>query len=550
MSRRVRYVALCIAAGFLLGSRVQCGRDPPTLRCDFLSLTVAPGECVPFDNPCGDETWVRLDGFRLCDGPRGVFVRSERDPRRRLMCAASSADFVREDINYYYTTPSDSGEGTMSVQLEGSGSSCRATVIATPPSIIFGASAQLQATAEGTPPVSYSWTPSGTLSQADIANPIATPFVSTRYTVTVTDANDCTSHATIDVGIELNVVTNAEPPSIMPGETSQLIAFAQGGAPPHTFAWSPIASLDDPTLQTPTASPLQTTTYEVLVTDSTGAQASGSVAVAVEGNAECIVDPFTPSGTIMSNEAFQVFVDRLAEPCVELVRGVSISFTDLVNLEGMERVTRIGPPAGLVLRSNDLLETLDGLESLSLVGSLEIANHPSLSSLSVLGDRLSLEGTLRIDNNDALSNLAGLGGVIAVDLVDILHNDNLVSLTGLENLVTVGSFVSIFDNDALTDLSGLNGLVTVDGSLAIYENDSLASLDGLDALESVVVLDIRGNASLTSVAALQSVTRADLLTSITITNNPVLSQGAIDALVVQLESAGFEGTTNISLNGP
>jgi len=56
-------------------------------------------------------------------------------------------------------------------------------------SICSGDNAQLNATG-GT---NYSWSPSVGLSAANISNPIANPTTTTTYTVTVTDANNCTA---------------------------------------------------------------------------------------------------------------------------------------------------------------------------------------------------------------------------------------------------------------------------------------------------------------------------------------------------------------------
>ena len=44
----------------------------------------------------------------------------------------------------------------------------------------------------GTAPYTYSWTPTTGLNNAGIANPTASPSVTTTYTVTVTDAKGCT----------------------------------------------------------------------------------------------------------------------------------------------------------------------------------------------------------------------------------------------------------------------------------------------------------------------------------------------------------------------
>lgn len=52
---------------------------------------------------------------------------------------------------------------------------------------------------KGTLPYSYSWTPVASLDDATIANPTATPDVTTVYTVLVTDINGCTSTDSIKV---------------------------------------------------------------------------------------------------------------------------------------------------------------------------------------------------------------------------------------------------------------------------------------------------------------------------------------------------------------
>lgn len=63
------------------------------------------------------------------------------------------------------------------------------TLTATPDTVCQGASSQLSAEAGGgTPPYTYQWIPSAGLSDPTIANPVATPDLTTEYVVTVTDA--------------------------------------------------------------------------------------------------------------------------------------------------------------------------------------------------------------------------------------------------------------------------------------------------------------------------------------------------------------------------
>lgn len=69
-----------------------------------------------------------------------------------------------------------------------------------------GSSAQLVAAAvpTGNSPmgaISYSWSPTTALSNPNIANPIATPFETTTYTVTATNAAGCTATETITITV-------------------------------------------------------------------------------------------------------------------------------------------------------------------------------------------------------------------------------------------------------------------------------------------------------------------------------------------------------------
>ncbi|MBI3501509.1 MAG: gliding motility-associated C-terminal domain-containing protein [Bacteroidetes bacterium] len=70
--------------------------------------------------------------------------------------------------------------------------------------ILTSQSAVLNGTGTGT----YSWSPSSGLSCTTCINPTANPTTSTTYTLTVTDANGCTSTDTVRVNVVLSVVPN------------------------------------------------------------------------------------------------------------------------------------------------------------------------------------------------------------------------------------------------------------------------------------------------------------------------------------------------------
>ncbi len=67
----------------------------------------------------------------------------------------------------------------------------------------------------------------------------------------------------------LSVNATALPGEVCLGESSQLNAYAWGGSGNYTYDWTPATGLSDPNVADPTATPDETTTYTVTVTDGT-----------------------------------------------------------------------------------------------------------------------------------------------------------------------------------------------------------------------------------------------------------------------------------------
>lgn len=114
----------------------------------------------------------------------------------------------------------------------------------------------------------YVWIPAASLINATVANPLAHPLVTTDYTVTVTDTNGCVQKDTMQVHVNpLPVVNAGLDRPICFGDSTLL-----GGSPfavNSTFLWSPSAGLNSTALVQPMASPADTTTYILTVTENT-----------------------------------------------------------------------------------------------------------------------------------------------------------------------------------------------------------------------------------------------------------------------------------------
>ena len=109
----------------------------------------------------------------------------------------------------------------------------------------------------------YSWTPSGSLNDASLPNPVATPITPTKYKVIVTSAAGCINSDSVQVNIRPSNNFFVDPAdAICLNNSRQLNA---GGG--DTYNWTPASTLNNASLPNPTASPGSTTQYTVIISD-------------------------------------------------------------------------------------------------------------------------------------------------------------------------------------------------------------------------------------------------------------------------------------------
>lgn len=141
--------------------------------------------------------------------------------------------------------------------------------------ICIGSNAQLVATPSGgTPGYTYSWTAAPadpSLTNPAIANPSVLPIVTTVYTVTADDINNCSSTpATVTITVNPPLALNMVPPGpidICPGETATMNMNATGGDGNYTFTWD---GGNNPVTPPVSVTPSQNTTYTFTVNDGCG----------------------------------------------------------------------------------------------------------------------------------------------------------------------------------------------------------------------------------------------------------------------------------------
>ncbi|MBK8498597.1 MAG: gliding motility-associated C-terminal domain-containing protein [Flavobacteriales bacterium] len=139
-----------------------------------------------------------------------------------------------------------------------------------------GASITLGGSPTGPGGSSYSWSPAIGLSSSSIANPTASPAITTQYIVQVTNSG-CVNRDTVVVTVNQPQVDAGNNAAFCIGGGAQLSANGNGGG----FSWSPATGLSSTTISNPIAAPTVTTTYTVTLTDAIGCTITDSVTVTV-----------------------------------------------------------------------------------------------------------------------------------------------------------------------------------------------------------------------------------------------------------------------------
>ncbi len=177
-----------------------CGSDDE-IKTDYITVYARPTATASSNSPICEGGTIQLSS-----GPNGMTSYSWTGPNGFSSSLQNPTILNATSLNggTYYLTVTDGGctsdpaNTTVVVNTKPTADAGTDAGITAGGSVVIGGSPTASG---GTPPYTYSWTPTTDLNDASIANPTASPAVNTTYTVTVTDSKGCTDSDDVTVTV-------------------------------------------------------------------------------------------------------------------------------------------------------------------------------------------------------------------------------------------------------------------------------------------------------------------------------------------------------------
>ena len=256
-----------------------------------LTIRVNP---IPVITKSGESSICPGSGAQL-SGSSPSAIGYSWSPASGLNDAFISNPYASPQTTTVYTVTIDGGNGCSNQDSVKVTVNPQASVQARSDTAICNSSSIILST-QSTQATTFDWAPSAGLSDATIANPIATPSTTTLYTVTASNKYNCSTQSTVLISVlPIPIITKTDDTTICQGKRVNLLAG--GGA---SYTWSSSDNQVNAIGAALTVSPVNTTNYYVLVTGSNGCSSRDSIAVNIHHIPVFSVTP--PYSSICKND--------------------------------------------------------------------------------------------------------------------------------------------------------------------------------------------------------------------------------------------------------
>ncbi len=253
------------------------------LGTDTVTVTVNPNPPVPVISASPSVAICPGDSVTLTSSPANTYAWSTNEYTSSIMVNTSGT---------YSVTVTDNNNCQSSASINVTVFPNPISSINSAVNICQGDTAQISVSGG----VSYLWAPASGLNSNTIANPLASPSVSTQYTVYVTGIGGCTDSATVDVFVN---------PVPMVAASANFTNLCEGGNPLNLYAspsgassyvWSGPAAFSS-TNQNPVISSLTTANsgvYTVTAYNSAGCFDSDTISITVVPGINAVIAANSP----------------------------------------------------------------------------------------------------------------------------------------------------------------------------------------------------------------------------------------------------------------
>ncbi|MFN0201570.1 MAG: T9SS type A sorting domain-containing protein [Bacteroidia bacterium] len=229
--------------------------------------------------------------------------------------------------------------------------------------------------------LTYTWSPSSTLSNAYVSNPLASPNFTTTYNLTVRNAAGCTAtdQVTVTVNASLNASAGADK-NICIGNTVQL---GTTGATGVSYNWSPSTGLSSNTVANPISNATATTTY-ILTVVGNGCVDKDTVVVNVNPN----VAPLVNAGadvTICQGEYANIGANG--------INGINYAWAPAATVVNPNIASTLAAPNAT---TNYILTATNGATGCASKDTVKVTVNPAPNANAGPNKTISLGGTTAI----------------------------------------------------------------------------------------------------------------------------------------------------------
>lgn len=334
-----------------------------------------------------------------------------------------------------------------------------------------------------------SWTPTTGLSNPGISNPIATPLVSTLYVGQAIDnSTGCVYTDSLFISVGQNFVLNTLPDTslcVISGIRLYTIPNLTGT---YNYSWTPTASLSNPIISNPVATPTSNTTYYVTVTSSNGCIQTDSVLVRVVSLASFNATPDTAAICVGQQVQADVFKSNncgtFGSSCTGNRDSAVVAYSALTSSS-----SAITPYPGASLSSRrQYLFRASELYALGMTQGSTITQM-AFNVFSVTGNGIFQNFTIKM----GCTNLTVMTQTFVTGLQTVFNPQNVTIAAGLNNYVFNNSYDWDGTSNIIVEVCYQNTLSSSNSSIyyhaagfvsSVYSNSSTAACNNLTGTTS------------------------------------------------------------------